>query len=209
MAGEKVGDFVYLIGGYLNSRDLDEPLSEVWRFNLDSLKEWEAPCSRVLISQEAFTLEVDDTKTLFCSVLPSYAADTKVSWSSSDEAVASVSSAGVVTAVSKGLATITATANGGGCAASCELTVTTVGVQYSLTTHLSLFPNPTSDLLTIQTNDPGIHQLEITSLNGQSVYNGEMEGSSHQLDLSSFQKGVYIVTISSKDFVTTEKIIKL
>ncbi len=41
MAGEKVGNYVYLIGGYLNGRDLDEPLSEVWRFNLDSLNAYD------------------------------------------------------------------------------------------------------------------------------------------------------------------------
>jgi hypothetical protein len=36
-----------------------------------------------------------------------------------------------------------------------------------------------------------------------------MEGKSHQIDLSSFQKGVYFITIRSKDFVTTRKVIKL
>jgi hypothetical protein len=36
-----------------------------------------------------------------------------------------------------------------------------------------------------------------------------MEGTSHQLDLSSLQKGVYLISIRSKDFVTTRKVIKL
>jgi hypothetical protein len=36
-----------------------------------------------------------------------------------------------------------------------------------------------------------------------------MEGTTQQLDLSSFQSGVYFITIRSKDFVTTRKIIKL
>ena len=31
----------------------------------------------------------------------------------------------------------------------------------------------------------------------------------YQLDLSSFRKGVYFITIRSKDFVTTRKIVKL
>ena len=38
MTGQKVGNFLYLIGGYPNSRDFDLPFSEVWKFNLDSLK---------------------------------------------------------------------------------------------------------------------------------------------------------------------------
>jgi len=36
-----------------------------------------------------------------------------------------------------------------------------------------------------------------------------MEGTVHQIDLSSFKKGVYFITIRSKEYVTTEKIIKL
>jgi hypothetical protein len=44
---------------------------------------------------------------------------------------------------------------------------------------------------------------------GPILIRQEIEGTSHQLDLSSFQKGVYFITIRSKDFVTTRKIIKL
>jgi len=76
-------------------------------------------------------------------------------------------------------------------------------------TGLSIYPNPTDDLISIETSVAGRYQLEISSLNGQEIYSGEMEGSTHQIDLSSFQKGAYFITISSKDFVTTRKIIKL
>ena len=38
MTGQNVGNSLYLIGGYSNSRDFDLPFSEVWKFNLDSLK---------------------------------------------------------------------------------------------------------------------------------------------------------------------------
>jgi len=37
----------------------------------------------------------------------------------------------------------------------------------------------------------------------------EMDGISFQIDLSSFPKGIYFITIRSKDFVTTEKVIKM
>ena len=51
--------------------------------------------------------------------------------------------------------------------------------------------------------------MEITSLNGQLLLSQELKGPTHYLDLSSFQKGVYFITIRSKDFVTTRKIVKL
>jgi len=73
----------------------------------------------------------------------------------------------------------------------------------------NLYPIPVNSLITIETDYLGHHLVEITSLNGQPLFSQEMEGPIHQLDLSSFQKGVYIITIKSKDFVTTRKIIKL
>jgi len=74
---------------------------------------------------------------------------------------------------------------------------------------LSIFPNPVNDRLTVESNIPGIQIIEITSLNGQVLFSTKMEGSSHQIDLSSFQKGLYLITIRSRDYTRTEKFIKL
>ena len=71
------------------------------------------------------------------------------------------------------------------------------------------YPNPVSDILTIESNTSDHPSIKITSINGQSVYNGIMEGPTHQIDLSSFQKGLYFITVRSRDYVRTEKIIKL
>ncbi len=126
MTGEKVGNFVYLIGGYLNSRDLDEPLSEVWRFNFDSLK-------------------VEATS----------------------------------------------------------------GIRTPIVNHISIFPNPVKDFLSIETSNKELQSIEIHSINGQRIYSTKMEGTTQKIDLSSFQKGAYFITVRSKYFVTTRKIIKL
>ena len=74
---------------------------------------------------------------------------------------------------------------------------------------ISIYPNPTTKLLTIETEYPDHYLINITTLNGQQILIGEMEGTSRQIDLSSFQNGIYIITIRSKDFVTTRKIIKM
>jgi len=71
------------------------------------------------------------------------------------------------------------------------------------------FPNPANDQLTIQTSWKGLYSIEMTSLNGQLLYSDKIEGPTHQIDLSSLQKGLYFITVTSKDFVRTEKIIKL
>ena len=76
----------------------------------------------VTLSQNEGILNVGKSVTLTATVTPKeIAADTTVTWSSSDEAVATVDSNGKVTAVSSGNATITATA--GDESANYEVTV--------------------------------------------------------------------------------------
>jgi hypothetical protein len=74
---------------------------------------------------------------------------------------------------------------------------------------ISIYPNPTYNLLTIEASISDQYTFEIISLNGQLILSKKMEGTTHQIDLSLFQKGVYFITIRLKDFVTTRKIIKL
>lgn len=74
---------------------------------------------------------------------------------------------------------------------------------------IEILPNPVNDIITIQAKPQGAYEIEIIALNGQQVYSERMEGVINQIDLSSFQKGTYFITIRSKDFVTTRKIIKL
>ena len=77
----------------------------------------------VELDRSEATMTVGDTLTLKATVLPEDAADKTVSWSSSDEAVATVAEDGTVTAVAEGKATITVTTTAGAKAASCEITV--------------------------------------------------------------------------------------
>ena len=72
-----------------------------------------------------------------------------------------------------------------------------------------VYPNPTEDEITIKMDQLQHFSVDISSLNGQLIYSDEMEGTTHQIDLSFLQKGVYFITFSSKDLVLTRKIIKL
>ena len=75
----------------------------------------------VEMSKPTLELSLDGTERLTATVTPDNAADKTLTWSSSDEAVATVSSEGVITAVRAGHATITAAA--GGKTGTCALTV--------------------------------------------------------------------------------------
>ncbi|GEM_PF-1705222 len=79
----------------------------------------------ITLSQSSANLEAGETMTLTATVKPTEVIDSSVTWTSSNEGVATVSAEGVVTAVFPGTATITATAKGGnGVTASCTVTVT-------------------------------------------------------------------------------------
>ena len=77
--------------------------------------------SEVTLSRTALTMTVGDTEKLTATVLPEHAGYDGLVWSSNNTSVALVDVEGLVTAVSAGNATITATV--GGIRATCEVTV--------------------------------------------------------------------------------------
>ena len=82
------------------------------------------PVAGVSLNRVSATVTIGDTETLTATVLPLYAANRSVTWSSSDESVATVSADGAVTAISIGTAVITVTTADGGFEASGTFTVT-------------------------------------------------------------------------------------
>jgi len=67
--------------------------------------------------------EIGETYQLTATVLPENASEKAVTWTSSNEAVCTVSAGGLVTALSAGTATITVTTVDGGKTTTCEVTV--------------------------------------------------------------------------------------
>ncbi len=90
-----------------------------------------------------------------------------------------------------------------------EFTIMGVGVENIFSGQTRIFHAPTNNLITVQTKEPGEYSFELISMNGRIILSRNFNGDMHQIDLSSFQKGVYFITVRSKDFIITEKIIKL
>lgn len=81
------------------------------------------PVTSITLNQTTASLKKGETLTLTATVAPSDAANKSVTWSSSNNSVATVSTSGVVTAISEGTAVITVKTADGGKTASCTVAV--------------------------------------------------------------------------------------
>ena len=82
------------------------------------------PVTGVSLNKDSTSLTVGGTETLTATVKPEDATNKAVTWTSSNSTVATVDQNGVVTALARGTAVITATAaDGRGASASCTVTV--------------------------------------------------------------------------------------
>ena len=85
----------------------------------------------VKLNKNSLSLKIGNTAYLSATVNPS-GANKKVTWTSSDPSVATVSSVGKVTGIKAGTATITAKTADGGYTAACQITVTAKMISASV-----------------------------------------------------------------------------
>lgn len=78
--------------------------------------------SAIAVNPTTATIKVGESTTLSTTITPADATDKTITWSTSEEKVATVD-AGKVTGVAEGTATVTATTKDGGKAATCAVTV--------------------------------------------------------------------------------------
>ena len=82
------------------------------------------PVTGISLNKSSLTMDALGTFQMTASVYPDGANDKRITWSSSDPAIASVDENGLVTALKKGTATITAAAmDGSGVKSTCKVTV--------------------------------------------------------------------------------------
>jgi hypothetical protein len=69
-----------------------------------------------------------------------------------------------------------------------------------------LFPNPTQSILKIKSSQTA--NFELMDLNGRSILKNEvLAGQIHELDLSTFSKGIYMMKVFNDHFVKTTKVV--
>ena len=153
----------------------------------------ENPVTSITLNTEQLTMEYGTKEQLTATVAPDDADNLGLTWTSDNEEVATVDESGLVTAVSEGTATITATANDGSdVSASCVVTVTFIdGIADVETSKVTVLA--ANGRITVS----GKEQYDTVSVYdtvGRLLYRGE----SDVIDVPS--KAMYIVKVSGKSY---------
>jgi hypothetical protein len=79
----------------------------------------------------------------------------------------------------------------------------------ALDLQVKVYPNPTSQLLSVSHPELNTFAIQITDLNGRQIYSGTID-KNQPLDVSHYTQGMYLVTIENKESnkKNTYKIIK-
>lgn len=71
---------------------------------------------------------------------------------------------------------------------------------------LLIYPNPVKDYLAIESKVN--MRIRLYNLNGSLVYESDQELEKHQIDMSPFAEGIYVLKILSRDMVTARRLVK-
>ena len=130
-------------------------------------------------------------------LIPEDATDTLVSWTSSDETVATVDSTGLVTAVAEGTVYITVTTNDGGHEDTCLVNVERIVGNPSINAKsgISIYPNPAGNNSYINiVSDRKIERIDIYNISGKLVQTTTDVDS--LVIIRNLQQGIYIVKVT-------------
>gem|GEM_PF-6027139 len=133
----------------------------------------------VTLSQSSVSLLRGAAVQLTATVAPSDATDTSVTWASSDEDVATVSSSGLVTAVASGTATVTVTTTDGGFEDEAAITVTLWGDSFVVDTDFGtsgVYSLPSQNAFSY-TYFPDGTEYSVQSVENINVYGSVMDSS--------------------------------
>ena len=82
----------------------------------------------------------------------------------------------------------------------------TLSVKQDEITNLTVYPNPVTDILTIQSSDAAVQKVEIYTVNGQLVFT--QEKNIEKLNVNSLKSGMYIMKLYSDKASKTVKLIR-
>jgi hypothetical protein len=153
------------------------------------------------------------TLQLSAQIMPVDATNNTVTWSiSNGTGQASISTTGLITAISSGTVIATATAtDGSGVSGSLIITISNIPDSISKTINNSkilVYPNPVTDLLYILSTGSSFNKILIFDIAGIIVYEKINASELSFIDVSDFSKGMYLVQFKDQNNTATAKFVK-
>ena len=158
-------------------------------YTVVNLPEGPHPVKEVSVTPQTASIKVGEEKQLTANVLPAYADNKKVTWTSDKPGIATVDESGKVKGVAKGEAVITATTEDGGHTDSCTVTVTETP-QSGGTPHKDVIIDVSSlstfedgEALSSEANIKAVGALAVDGNTKKSIFAGDEISPSKRLKL--------------------------
>lgn len=87
------------------------------------------------------------------------------------------------------------------------VTIAVAGLETEGTHLFSVYPNPAADVVYIHADFNGTATIQLFDMAGKKVYNGISTTDTHQLNVSGFVPGVYLLRIEGETFSETQRLI--
>ena len=96
-----------------------------------------------------------------------------------------------------------------GCTSSKKITVSSwaVGINEASISDFSIYPNPAENVVFIKSQNNTAKKLEIYNLLGANVFSNTVIGTLNKVDLSSIEKGVYLIKVTDGNTVNTKRLV--
>ena len=211
-------------GGYADGWFVTTALNTmVGRFNtqqgmvIDIKPAIDVPITEVSLNKKFVAVFTDGMEQLSATVTPYNATNQNVIWSSSNTAVATVNSSGLVTGISEGSATITVTTQDAGMRATCLVHVMRTnsivirnevinGSEDDFEQTLTVFPNPTTDRITVS-GMKGKGILMVFDTAGRQWIKQNIKSTEETIIVNFLPKGCYFVQVVEGRSMRTIKIL--
>ncbi|MBN8702545.1 MAG: T9SS type A sorting domain-containing protein [Bacteroidetes bacterium] len=93
------------------------------------------------------------------------------------------------------------------CYFDAKLGGTSLSVDDIMNARVSLYPNPSKDILTIESKDVLLSTYQIVNMLGESVMTGSLTNS-NTIDISQLSKGAYVIKASSAHEIISKRFVK-
>ena len=81
------------------------------------------------------------------------------------------------------------------------------GVNDIRNSKFNVYPNPTNGIFIVELGEVAKYGVTVNNVLGQTVFSTTTNGMNTNIDLSSFDKGIYTVELKDKNAIYTEKVI--